>query len=551
MASSSNLIDIRMKLSGGRAVVSGLSGTRKETEKLGSATHKTSRITSAAAGTTSRLTGAYKQLSSHAKLALGALGIGGVMAIENSIHATEELSKTTTGLSRNLGLQVNVASRWGALAQAREIDTKSLNMSFGTLSTKMVEAGRKGGSLLTPFHQLGISQKEVAKGATNFQWGLMRVAKALGEEEGGAKRSTAAKAVLGKGYQSLLPLFSEGTEGLKEQLHWADEYGVTLSGKTNEGIMDMVQAQRENKVAMLGLKVSLTTALMPAIKAGDEELQTFIKTLNSPNLSAEQKVEKIGEQFQGLETEIVKVIERALPTVAEHAGQLGIQMAGAVVNGFVHSNLLGKLAIAGYVFNLFGGASLAKAGALKVGGKLGTEFGIGLATGAIGAFVAYEIWSHLSKKEQQAAERWGVHMGENFVNGLINIVNHGIEEINNTMDEANFLSAIGVEAPNIGTIGEVRFGMNPNEPPGATKHSKGEAPSAFQPGLHGTFIPGGPEVKPHPHHRHAGSTPRLQSAPHRQTAFWDGGENHFHLYVDGKPVAHAVLKAGQDRAALK
>jgi hypothetical protein len=34
MSSSQNLIDIRMKLSGGNAVVSGLTGTRKETEKL-------------------------------------------------------------------------------------------------------------------------------------------------------------------------------------------------------------------------------------------------------------------------------------------------------------------------------------------------------------------------------------------------------------------------------------------------------------------------------------------------------------------------------------
>lgn len=380
-SSSSNLIDIRMKLSGGRAVVSGLSGVNKETEKLGKTTsvtskisEKASRISEKAAATTGRLTTAYKELGSHAKLAFGLVGAGAIFGVETAIHNTEELSKTTTGLSRNLGFSTAAASRWGAVAQAREIDTKSLNMAFGSLSTKMVEAGRKGGTLLTPFHQLGISQEEVQKGAGNLQWGLMRVVKALGEEEGGAKRSTAAKAILGKGYQTLLPLFSQGAEGLKEQLHWADEFGVTLNGKTNKGLEDMIQAQRKNKVAMLGLQVSMTKFLQPAIDAGDEQLQDFIKTLNSPHLSAEEKIERIGRQFEGLETDLIHVIERALPTVAEHAGQLGIKMAGALWHGFVHSNLLGKAAIAAYIFNLFGGGGLAKLAASKAGGVLAKYF---------------------------------------------------------------------------------------------------------------------------------------------------------------------------------
>jgi hypothetical protein len=375
MSTSSNLIDIRMKLSGGKAVVSGLTGTRKETEKLGSATKKTSTLAEKAEKTTGKLSTAYGKLGSNAKWAFGLVGAGALFEIDNGIHATEELSKTTTGLTRNLGFSTKAASEWGAVAQAREIDTKSLNMAFGTLSTKMVEAGRKGGTLLTPFHQLGISQEEVSKGAHNFQWGLNRVVTALGEEEGGTKRATAAKAVLGRGYQTLLPLFSRGSEGLKEQLHWADEFGVTLNGKTNKGLEEMIEAQRKNKVAMLGLQVSMTKFLQPAINAGDEQLQEFIKTLNSPHLTAEEKIEKIGRQFEGLEGDVIKVIEKALPSIAEHAGQMGGKIAGAVWHGFVHSDLLGKAVIAGYVLHLFGGGSLVKKAAAEAGGRLATSLG--------------------------------------------------------------------------------------------------------------------------------------------------------------------------------
>lgn len=374
MSSSSNLIDIRMKLSGGRAVVSGLSGAKQETEKLGSATSKTSKITHAATGTTSRLTTAYKELGTHAKLALGLVGAGALFGIENAVGKTEELSKTTTGLTRNLGFSTKAASEWGAVAQSREISTSALTMSFGSLSTKMVEAARKGGTLLTPFHQLGLSQEQVAEGAGNFQKGLYLVAEALGKEEGGAKRSAAAKSVLGRGYKELLPLFSQGSEGLKEQLHWADEFGATLSGKTNDGMEDMIQAQRKNKVAMLGLQVSITKLVAPAIELGDEQLQGFIRTLNDPKLTSEQKIERIGRQFEHLGFHLIAVVERALPKIAEVGAHLGIALAGAVWHGFVHSNLLGKAAIAAYIFNLFGGGGLVKMAASRAGGVLAKYF---------------------------------------------------------------------------------------------------------------------------------------------------------------------------------
>lgn len=375
MASSKDLIEIRMKLLGNREVVSGSKSASRAIKEVGTTTEKTAVKSKVAARVNSGLTNSYKQLGKTAKWGLGFLGVGGVLAIESSIHATEELSKTTTGLTRNLGLQTNVASRWGAVAQAREIDSKALTMSFTTLSKRMVEAGRKGGTLLTPFHQLGISQEEAEKGAHNFSWGLMRVADALGEAHSGAIRQTAAAQLLGRGYQTILPLFSEGTKGLKEQLHWADEYGVTLNGHTNEAVMEMVQAQRENKVAMLGLQVSLTKALMPAIHAGDEQLQEFIQTLNDPHLSAEQKISRISHQFLLLEDDLVKLLEHALPKIAEQGGRLGVALAGAVWHGFIHSDTLGKLVIGAWLFKSMGGFGLIGSLGARVGGKLATSLG--------------------------------------------------------------------------------------------------------------------------------------------------------------------------------
>jgi hypothetical protein len=80
------------------------------------------------------------------------------------------------------------------------------------------------------------------------------VADGFGKLHGGTKRQAAAQVLLGRGYQTILPLFTEGTKSLKEQLHWADEYGVTLNKKTLEPIEKLTKAQRELKVANSGCR---------------------------------------------------------------------------------------------------------------------------------------------------------------------------------------------------------------------------------------------------------------------------------------------------------
>jgi hypothetical protein len=558
VALEDELLAIRLELKGQRETVEGIKAVTDEQKALGTSTRKIGDESAKAEKKTLSLGNAYGKLKQHAGLALGFLGVAGVFQIEKAVHASEELSKTTTGLARNFDLQTNVASRWGAVAVSREIDSKALGMTFGTLSSRLTNAAREGGKALLPFHQLGLSQEDAAKGAHNFQWGIMRVAEALGKEEGGAKRAAAAKSLLGKGYATLLPLFSEGAEGLKEQLHWADEYGVTLSGKTNEGLQEMVKSQRELKVAQLGLQISMTKALMPAIKGGEDQLKEFIKTLNDPNMSGEEKINAIERQFEGLETDLIKIFERALPGLAEHAGQLGVKVALALVEGFHNSSIVGKLVIAAWVFNLFGGEAVAKAGAKRVGAELGFSVGTGLAVAVVSAVVGYEIYEHMSEGTKTGIRRWGSDAGEWFVNGLIGVINTGINEINDALDAANAISILGVDAPHIGEIGGVNFH-------GSQRQYNEEAKTHREEGLisgpGGKLIPG----QRFPKGTHPGDIPRhgkrrnmsleVPKLP-RLTGAWSAGsgrplEVHTHVHIDGREITEVVTQHAEDEAAFR
>ena len=455
MSSKNERLDITMRLLGARQMETEGKKGEKVIKGVGTATTRTGHATTKTAKATGVLTKSYGQLGKAARYGIGFLGVGGVLALESAVHNTEELSKTTSGLNRNLGLSVETGSEWAAVAQARGIATTALNMSFTKLGKSFVEANRKGGTARTALNQLGITYNQTSRGAHDFNYALDLTGKKLGEAEAGPKRQSAAMALLGKGYSAVLPLFAQGNKGLQEQLHWAKEYGVTLDEHTNDALMEMVNAQRENKVAMLGLQVSMTKALMPAINAGDEQLQKFIKTLNDPDMSGAEKITAIQHQFEGIEDTLIKVISAALPKIAEHAGQLGVKMAEALWEGFRHSNIVGKLVIAGWIFNMLGGEALVMAGAKSVGARIGLGLGLGLGAAVVTGFVAYEIWEHMSRRTQDGIRSWARGAAGDFVNVFIQVINGGIEEVNDAFDAANGLSFLGVDAPHIPEIGEV------------------------------------------------------------------------------------------------
>lgn len=559
MGVEEELLAIRLELKGQSQAITGLKAVDKAQKGVGTTTRSSGDEAKRAERKVLGLGTAYGKLGGHAKMALGFLGVGGIFAIQSAVHNTEDLALATSGLSRNFGFATNVASRWGAVMHSRDVDPKALSQAFGTLSSKMVQAGREGGKSLTPFHLLGIAQDEVAKGAKNFEWGLFRVAKALGEEEGGAKRSAAAKALLGKGFQTLTPLFSEGAEGLKEQLHWADEYGVTLDGKTNDAIFGMVKSQRELKVATLGIQLAMTKALMPAIEGGEDQIKEFIKTLNDPDLTADQKIHRIERQFEELEDKLINVLEELAPEIAEHAAELGLKMAGALWNGFLHSDTAGRLAIMTYLFMLFGGGDLVKSGAKSFGGRIGSWVGLGIAGGVVGAYIAFEVWDHLSDQQKVEAMIAAEEIAAAFVNPLI-------REINQSLDDANIFSILGYDAPNIGEVTPNKLDPSDFGPPigkgtapGANWGvlGKGKSPKEQYEGLWGAPPPPGPPPWPAPNKGKGRRRPTSLEVPKlpslRLGALGSGAGPivlHNHIHLDGRQVAESVATHTADSESL-
>lgn len=228
---------------------------------LGRSEQRMKKFGATSSKTSSALSG---HMRNAAKAAAGAAAAyAGIAGAKKAINTTEDLAKTTLSLHNNLGLSVKTASELGAVLKTRGADTKSVNMAFASLS-KNVEAAKKGtASAADAFTALGVSQRELKMLKPDQL--LNQVADGMAKLGPGTERTAITTKLFGRGWQTLGPLLRGGSAALKEQLDLADKLGASFSGMSVEEINKLIKAQRDAKLASLGLQIAFGTQVAPAL----------------------------------------------------------------------------------------------------------------------------------------------------------------------------------------------------------------------------------------------------------------------------------------------
>ena len=353
-------------------LVTGFRSASRTTDQFARSTQRSARTTAALGATLRR-----------AALAAGGAAAAylSITQAKQAITTTQELALVTAGLNRNLGLATKEASRWAAVTRARGIDSKTLVMSFTSLSRAIDGVATGSEAALRPFQNLGITQKELSATGGDFQKQILLIADALGEAEGSAQRQASAAKLLGRGYRDVLPLFYEGSRGLQEQLRWADEFGAAMGQDTVDAMSEFTTAQRRGRVAVMGLQIAFAKFATPAVTEIIEGLGDLAAVLNSPSLTKADKLARLRTEFEQFRDRVISIVMDIAPIVADAAGEIGVAMAKAMGKAFTEAGLLGKVAVTAFVLSSFGGPrALITAGA-AVGAYISTGMATAMATG--------------------------------------------------------------------------------------------------------------------------------------------------------------------------
>lgn len=290
-----------------------------------------------------------------------AAGFASIHAAKDAVDTTEELGHATLKLHKNFGLSIQSASEFAAVMKARGVDAKQGAQAFKTLASQVsgAEQGSKGA--IGTFKLLGISVGQL-KGK-DFAQQLALVSDGLKNAGPGVDKVTAASKLLGRGWQSLTPLLAGGSAALQRQLELADKYGATLGGKTVKEVERMVAAQREQKLAMLGIQVSLGSLLLPLVAKGTEAFSKFVLQFREGTGTGGKFRDKLTEIWQSAKPTVDTLISlgRSIGTfAAKHPAVLKLAASMAAVGLAIKG-----IRFAGNITGLSTFLGAAKAGALK------------------------------------------------------------------------------------------------------------------------------------------------------------------------------------------
>jgi hypothetical protein len=182
---------------------------------------------------------------------------------QGALGATETLGRSTLALSRTTGLDAETSSAWASVLQARGVDTTLFQRGLVKFSREIerTRAGTAGHD--SALEQLGFSTSDVSIRSGETEGVLLRVSDALSKLRNPAERAALAQTLFGRQGLQLAPLLFKGRQAIEEQLALARRYGATLTGKSAKAISELMQRQRELRLAYLGVQLQLGQALLP------------------------------------------------------------------------------------------------------------------------------------------------------------------------------------------------------------------------------------------------------------------------------------------------
>lgn len=269
--------------------------------------------------------------STLAKIGLGFAGLVSVDALQGLYQAGRAALSTAgdlaelaeqAGISTD-SLQVLVAAGVQAGAKVEDITT-----AMGRFSKALATAALEGGQVGDTFNKLGINTRNSAGGVRDTMDALVDTAEALSKIESPAQRIQVAMELLGRGGAKLLPILSQGRDGIERFAAEARKMGLVLSADTVKAADDAA-----DKLALMDLKSDqlnrrIATALLPSIV----EVTLAIKGMIAAVVSGPSAMDKLIERIDGLQERVNRGGKRRRGTLGGAALPDDLDATGALAD---------------------------------------------------------------------------------------------------------------------------------------------------------------------------------------------------------------------------
>lgn len=184
---------------------------------------------------------------------------GASMAFASAGDNLDKMSARTGVAADKLSALEFAAGQSGASIDNVASSIQKMNRRFGR-----VTAGEGSQSQIDALDKLGLSVEELEKMSPEQRF--MAMADAIEGYGDQAAAAGLAQKVMGAGVDKLLPMFANGSAGIRELMDEAEELGVTMSKEDTEAAASLTDAFGRMTGTLKGLTMQIGAAVAPAVE---------------------------------------------------------------------------------------------------------------------------------------------------------------------------------------------------------------------------------------------------------------------------------------------
>ena len=204
--------------------------------------------------------------------------------ITQTITMGDELDKA----SLQVGLSSTELQSWGFAADRAGVDARAMHQSLMRLQRGAFEAANGNRRYAQTFRRLGVNVRDGNGNLRSANDLMLQMADGLGNLDNASERVAISQILMGRSGARLLPMFADGSEGIRQLQERFRQLGGGMSQDFVRQSAAAQDALTDFGVAFDGLKTTLASQVLPALTAmivGIANLGgAFVRLINSSNI---------------------------------------------------------------------------------------------------------------------------------------------------------------------------------------------------------------------------------------------------------------------------
>lgn len=200
-----------------------------------------------------------------AVVAIGTAAVATGKKIWDMANETAEAGDEIDKQSQKLGISAENYQKLSYAMERSGADVEDFKKGTANITKELANMQNGVDGAGSMFDQLGISVQNTDGSFKSTEDVLLSTIDALANVEDETQRNALANSVFGKSYQEILPLLNSGSDGIRQLMDEAEQYGMVMSDDAVAASAAFEDSLTKLKGTITGVKNSLMSELLPGI----------------------------------------------------------------------------------------------------------------------------------------------------------------------------------------------------------------------------------------------------------------------------------------------